>query len=64
MLVNKGMWHVEGGWPKDLDCTEPEQTGRFIRKVPLLVLSRVLLAILYGTAICVETQWMLAVVST
>ncbi len=33
VLVNKGMWHIEGGWPKDLDCTEQEQTARFIRKV-------------------------------
>ena len=33
VLVNKGMWHIEGGWPKDLDCTESEQTARFIRKV-------------------------------
>ena len=33
VLVNKGMWHIEGGWPKDVDCTEVEQTTRYIRKV-------------------------------
>lgn len=33
VLVNKGMWHIEGGWPIDLECTEPEQTARYIRKV-------------------------------
>lgn len=33
VLVSKGMWHTEGGWPKDVDCTEVEQTTRYIRKV-------------------------------
>ena len=40
VLVNKGMWHVEGGWPKDLDCTEQEQTARFIRKVGLVLIAQ------------------------
>ena len=33
VLVNKGMWHIEGGWPKDVDCTDAEQTARHVRKV-------------------------------
>ena len=24
--VNHGMLHTEGGWPKDIDCAEKEQT--------------------------------------
>ena len=33
VLVSKGMVHTEGGWPKEVDCTEVEQTIRFRRKV-------------------------------
>lgn len=28
-----GMLHVEGGWPKDVDWTEKDQTARFRKKV-------------------------------
>lgn len=28
-----GMLHVEGGWPKDIDSTEKDQTARFRKKV-------------------------------
>jgi len=28
-----GMLHVEGGWPKDIDWTEKDQTARFRKKV-------------------------------
>ena len=28
-----GMSHMEGGWPKDIDCTEKDQTTRFKKKV-------------------------------
>ena len=35
VLVNKGMVHLEGGWPKEVDCAEVEQTIRYRRKVPL-----------------------------
>ena len=27
------MNHLEGGWPKDVDCTEKEQTARYRKKV-------------------------------
>jgi dynein intermediate chain 2 len=33
ILVNKGIVHMEGGWPKEVDCTEMEQVIRFRRKV-------------------------------
>ena len=29
----QGMSHTEGGWPKDVDCTEAEHVIRFRRKV-------------------------------
>ena len=50
VLVNKGMWHIEGGWPKDLDCTEQEQTARFIRKVGCVPPCAMLHAILRSNA--------------
>ena len=31
--TNHGMNHMEGGWPKDLDYTEKEQTLRYRKKV-------------------------------
>ena len=31
--TNHGMNHTEGGWPKDLDYTEKEQTTRYRKKV-------------------------------
>ena len=31
--TNHGMSHMEGGWPKDLDYTEKEQTVRYRKKV-------------------------------
>ena len=34
VLVSKGMVHLEGGWPKEVDCSEVEQTIRYRRKVP------------------------------
>jgi dynein intermediate chain 2 len=29
ILASKAMNHEEGGWPKDIDCTEAEHTIRF-----------------------------------
>lgn len=37
VLVNKAMCHLEGGWPKEVDCTEVEQVIRYRRKAGLLV---------------------------
>ena len=31
--VNQGINHSEGGWPKDVSATDPEQTTRYRRKV-------------------------------
>lgn len=31
--VSTGMQHSEGGWPKDIDCTDMEQTLRYRKKV-------------------------------
>ena len=31
--VTHGMLHTEGGWPKDIDCAEKEQTTRYRKKV-------------------------------
>tara|TARA_B110001452_G_scaffold81694_1_gene66792 strand:+ start:48 stop:941 length:894 start_codon:yes stop_codon:yes gene_type:complete len=33
MFISSGMLHVEGGWPKDVDSTEKEQTTRYRKKV-------------------------------
>ena len=33
MHRTQGMSHTEGGWPKDVDCTEAEHVIRFRRKV-------------------------------
>ena len=30
MYANKAISHVEGGWPKDVDCTEAEHTIRWV----------------------------------
>lgn len=30
---NSGMFHLEGGWPKDIDYTEVEHTIRYRKKV-------------------------------
>ena len=32
-LRTQGMSHTEGGWPKDVDCTEAEHVIRYRRKV-------------------------------
>ena len=32
-FISSGMLHVEGGWPKDVDSTEKEQTTRYRKKV-------------------------------
>jgi dynein intermediate chain 2 len=29
---NRGINHVEGGWPKDINSLEPDQTSRFRKK--------------------------------
>jgi hypothetical protein len=29
---NRGVNHVEGGWPKDVNSLEPDQTTRFRKK--------------------------------
>lgn len=29
---NRGINHVEGGWPKDVNPLEPDQTSRFRKK--------------------------------
>ena len=31
--VNQGINHSEGGWPKDVSATDPEQTTRYRRKL-------------------------------
>lgn len=31
--ISRSMHHVEGGWPKEVDFTEAEQTIRFRKKV-------------------------------
>ena len=31
--VNQGINHTEGGWPKDVSATDPEQTTRYRRKM-------------------------------
>ncbi|KAI9138568.1 WD40-repeat-containing domain protein [Paraphysoderma sedebokerense] len=33
VMVNKGIQHIEGGWPKDVDPTDVEHTLRYRRKV-------------------------------
>lgn len=33
VLVNRGLAHTEGGWPKEVDSTEMEQVIRFRKKV-------------------------------
>jgi len=33
MYVNKAMNHTEGGWPKEVDCTEAEHVIRYRKKV-------------------------------
>eukprot|EP00753_Platysulcus_tardus_P013920 PLAT3915.2.p1 GENE.PLAT3915.2~~PLAT3915.2.p1 ORF type:complete len:615 (+),score=308.80 PLAT3915.2:91-1935(+) len=32
LRTSRGIRHREGGWPKDLDPTEPSDTGRFIKR--------------------------------
>jgi hypothetical protein len=32
----RGMMHLEGGWPKDIDPTEPDHLNMFRKKVPTL----------------------------
>jgi len=32
--ANKLVNHVEGGWPKEIDCTDAEHTIRYRKKVP------------------------------
>ena len=37
ILANKAMNHVEGGWPKEVDCSEAEHVIRYRKKVmPML----------------------------
>lgn len=31
--TNSGMNHTEGGWPKDVNITDEEQTKRYRRKI-------------------------------
>ena len=31
-VVGQGMNHTEGGWPKDINCADPEQTSRYRKK--------------------------------
>ena len=33
VLVNRGVLHTEGGWPKEIDCTEIEQVIRYRKRV-------------------------------
>ena len=33
ILANKAMNHVEGGWPKEVDCSEAEHVIRYRKKV-------------------------------
>ena len=35
VLANKAMNHVEGGWPKEVDCSEAEHVIRYRKKVTL-----------------------------
>ena len=39
VLANKAMNHVEGGWPKEVDCTEAEHVIRYRKKAGLPALS-------------------------
>ena len=32
-LINQGINHSEGGWPKDVLASDPEQTARYRRKL-------------------------------
>ena len=32
-VVSQGMNHTEGGWPKDVNCYDPEQTSRYRKKI-------------------------------
>jgi len=31
-MANQGINHTEGGWPKDVTATDPEQTTRYRKK--------------------------------
>ena len=31
-VLSQGMNHTEGGWPKDINCADPEQTSRYRKK--------------------------------
>ena len=33
IYANKAMNHTEGGWPKEVDCTEAEHVIRYRKKV-------------------------------
>lgn len=33
VVLSKGIQHLEGGWPKDVDCSDVEHTLRYRRKV-------------------------------
>ena len=30
---NKGMMHREGGWPSEIDASEPEQQAKYFKKM-------------------------------
>lgn len=32
VFADKGMYHEEGGWPRDVDASEPEQKQRYLKK--------------------------------
>ena len=32
-FINQGMTHIEGGWPKDVDASEPANVQRFRKRV-------------------------------
>lgn len=38
ILAAKAMNHVEGGWPKDIDCTEAEHTIRCALQISSLII--------------------------
>ena len=31
-VVGRGVLHTEGGWPRDVNCRDPEQTARYRKK--------------------------------
>jgi len=54
-LVNQGINHTEGGWPKDVSATDPEQTTRHRRKMEKDEQFAVQMMSLTGVSICLLT---------